>query len=606
MKRTVVFLLVLSYCFISFGQNYNYDLTFQRLDFSVNPAMRYIIGKVDYYFKNADSLLSIDLSDSLTVDSILYHGENADFTHTNNLITINLHQQPAKIDSVKIFYRGVPPKTGMGSFAVGVHGDSVPVMWTLSEPYGAKDWFPTKNNLGDKIDSLEVIVHCDSAYRAASNGLLIKDTIVDSVRTMIWLTHYPIASYLVAFAVTNYRVYYDTAYIGDTLKVPIMNMVYPEDYETARKQTPHAARCLEFYSHKFMVYPFYKEKYGHAEFGWGGGMEHQTMTFVGGFGQSLLAHELAHQWFGDYITCGSWHDIYLNEAFATYLEGLTAEAGIASYSFSDWLNSARTRFLKNPYGSVYVEDTTDVNRIFNYTYTYLKGALFLHLIRWTIGDSAFFAGLRSYLRDTSLAFGYARTPSLKSHLEQACGCDLSVLFDQWLYGDGYPSYNINWAQEGNRLVLSIEQTPRSDDIQVFKLKLPIEIKTLHGTDTTVVINDTTQNQEFDMPVKGLVSNVVFDPQEWIPATATVKGHLLTTTMKIYPNPVSDVLTIFALHPENLKSIYICDLSGRRVKQIPANFSGYEKHINLDGLHSGIYVIILETENYYQQFKFIKL
>ena len=606
MKKIFFLLTLLSYSFILFGQNFNYDLTFQRLDFTVDPNVRYIIGKVDYYFKNADSLISVDLSDSLKVDSILYHGAVVDFTHINNVITIRLHVLPQVVDSVRIFYHGEPPKTGMGSFTIDTHGDGVPVMWTLSEPYGAKDWFPTKNNLGDKIDSLEVVVHCDSAYRAASNGLLVQDTVVDTVRTMRWRTHYPIATYLVAFAVTNYRTYYDTAYIGDSLRIPIMNMVYPEDYETAREQTPHAARCLEFYSDRFMVYPFYKEKYGHAEFGWGGGMEHQTMTFVGGFGESLLAHELAHQWFGDYITCGSWHDIYLNEAFATYLEGLTAEAGIASYSFQDWLSSARARLFQYPYGSVYVEDTTDVNRIFSYTYTYLKGALFLHLLRWTIGDSAFFAGLRGYLRDTALAYGYARTPALQSHLEQACGCDLSEIFADWLYGTGYPSYDIEYSQEGEKVVINIHQDPVSNDVDLFELRLPLEIQTLSGEDTLIVVNDTALDQVVEVPVQGLVKDVVFDPQMWIPAQAQVHGGVDFTQSKVYPNPASDFITIFTLHPQLVKSVYICDLSGRRVKQVRGDFIGYEKKISIQNLPRGVYVIVLESDSFYQKFKFIKL
>jgi aminopeptidase N len=139
---------------------------------------------------------------------------------------------------------------------------------------------------------------------------------------------------------------------------------------------------------------------------------------------------------------------------------------------------------------VYVEDTTDVGRIFSYTYTYLKGALFLHLLRWTIGDKVFFEGLRSYLRDTNLAYGYALTPDLKAHLESACNCDLTDIFDDWLYGTGYPSYNIKWSQQGQTLTLQIEQTPISYDVDIFELNLPIEIQTLDGMDTTIVIKDT--------------------------------------------------------------------------------------------------------------------
>ncbi len=604
MKRIAFLILLLNYFLNSFGQNFNYDLIFQRLDLSVNPAMRYITGKVDYFFKDADSLVSVDLSSALTVDSIVYHGSAADFTHQNDLINVNLHFLPSPVDSFTIYYHGEPPQTGMGSFTVAHHGDNVPVMWTLSEPYGARDWFPTKNNLGDKIDSLEVIIRTDPVYRAASNGLLIQDTVINGTRIMRWKTHYPIASYLVAFAVTNYVVYYDYANVGDTLQVPVMNMVYPEDEATARASTPYAARCLEFYSEKFKPYPFYKEKYGHAEFGWGGGMEHQTMTFVGGFGQSLLAHELAHQWFGDYITCGSWHEIYLNEAFATYLEGLTAEAGIADYSFDSWLRTARNRVLSLDTGSVYVQDTANVNRVFSYSLTYLKGALFLHLLRWTVGDSAFFQGLRNYLNDTTLSFGYAHTRDLKYHLEQACGCDLTTIFDQWLYGQGFPSYDITWTQKNDSLFVDINQQAHSPDINVFKLKLPLLLHTT-SYDTLLTVQDTLPEQSFAFAMRDKVLSVIFDPDMWIPATATVENKPAVDMTRLYPNPVTDLITVELYNPRQVVSVKLWDINGKMLKSFSQPLSD-KLIIDFSGLRTGVYILSVEYEDLGQTFKIIKL
>jgi len=606
MKKTFIILTLLSYCLLGFNQNYSYDLVFQRLNFSLDPSVRYIIGQVDYYFKNANSQISIDLTNALTVDSIIYHNLPVNFSHNNDVITVDLQTTPLDLDSIKIFYHGEPSNSGFGSFTTSFHGDNIPIMWTLSEPYGAKDWFPTKNNLGDKIDSLEVIITCDSMYRAASNGILVKDTIIGNKRTMIWKTRYPIASYLVAFAITNYKIYYDTAYIGDTLAIPIMNMVYPEDYENAKEKTPYAARCLEFFSDKFILYPFYKEKYGHAQFGWGGGMEHQTMTFVGGWSEFLLAHELAHQWFGNYITCGSWHDIYLNEAFATYLEGLTAEAGIASYSFNQWLDNARSRVLDNPYGSVYVEDTTDINRIFSYTFSYLKGALFLHLIRWTIGDQAFFSALNSYLQDPTLSYGYALTPELKTHFENACNCDLTKIFNDWLYGTGYPHYDINWTQHYDKLILDIKQNTIGSNVEVFYLNLPILIKTIDGQDTLIIVKNTALEQIYEIPIQGFVGQVIFDPEKWIIATANITSDISYLDVKVYPNPTKDNLTIFLLEPNLVKSIFISDLSGRKLITVDQNFNNHEINLQLTDLKPGVYTIIVIYESFYQQIKFIKL
>ncbi len=617
MRRILTFLFLLSYAILVFSQNYDYDLTHQKLEFWVNPAIRAIRGavQINIHLSNRAGNVTVDLADGLTVDSIKSGGILLGFNHENNQITINFSSDVQGDTSFTVFYHGVPPSSGFESFTTSTHNDTVPVMWTLSEPYGARDWFPTKNFLGDKIDSLDVIIHTQPDYIAASNGILVEDTIIGGERILHWKSRYPIATYLVAFAVTNYTVYYDTARIGDTLIVPVMNFIYPESLDRARAATPYAARCMEFYSDRFIPYPFYKEKYGHAQFGWGGGMEHQTITFIGGFSQMLLAHELAHQWFGDYITCGSWHEIYLNESFATYLEGLTAEAGIASYTFRDWLENARSIAFQATSGSIYVDDTTNIDRIFSYRLSYMKGALFLHMLRWTMGDSAFFQGLREYLQDTALANGFAHTRDLKRHLESACGCDLTGLFDDWLYGQGYPDYEISVVQTDSfDYVVEINQTTTDNSVDFFELKVPLLFKG-DTADKLVVLNNTENGQTFNVHLPFRVVGVEFDPDLWLLAKADVQLHtsfselLDTQKIVIYPTLVTSDFWFVIDNSLSDVEVQIIGLTGKNYYSFHLDLVPkiYKKHLDLGGLQPGVYFFkVLSRGHLVKTIKFIKL
>ena len=278
----------------------NYDLKYNRCEWQIDPAINYIKGAVTFFFEplvNNFNQIQFDLSDSLTVDSVKYHSTSLTFAHlTGDLlqITLNTTIPINTLDSLTIYYQGVPAGSGFGSFVHSTHSGT-PIIWTLSEPFGAKDWWPCKNDLIDKSDSIDVIVTVPQGNRVASNGVLISETPSGSNVIFHWKTRYAIASYLVAIGVTNYVQYsnYVPLPAGDSLLV--LNYVYPEDLVPAQSQTPDIINVIKLYDSLTIQYPFAKEKYGHCEFGWGGGMEHQTMSFVVNFGHSLIAHECAHQ-----------------------------------------------------------------------------------------------------------------------------------------------------------------------------------------------------------------------------------------------------------------------------------------------------------------------
>lgn len=535
------------------------DIRYCRMHWTVDPAVKYIRGEVTTVFEPSESTsnLEFDFSAALTMDSIVFHDQNVPFSQNGDILTVQFPTVlPAFLpDSVTFFYQGEPDSTGFGAFQVDQH-DGAPILWTLSEPYGAMEWWPCKQSLNDKIDSVDIFITHPSAYRAASNGLIAGETTSAGWTTVHWRHRYPIAAYLVCMAVTNYETFSLLApFGGDT--TPIVNYVYPEDWDQAQIHLAENVAHMQLFNQLFGLYPFQQEKYGHAQFGWGGGMEHQTMTFIGGFSWELLAHELAHHWFGDKVTCGSWEDIWLNEGFATYLTGLCYENLQPQwwYNFRQIRNNHVTSL---PDGSLRVDDTSSVNRIFSGRLTYNKGALVLHMLRWVCGDSAFFAGVRNYVQDPALEFGYARTADLQAHLEAASGIDLDGFFADWYEGQGYPSYQITWSQDDDdQLKLTFHQTQSHPSVSFFELPIPLRLYGA-GQEVSIRLQNSVNDQTHILGIDFKIDSVVFDPDLWLITRDNVVSQVTHTEepgdsalqLRVEPNPVRNGQLQVAIYAKN--------------------------------------------------------
>ena len=479
------------------GVGQDYDVKYHRFEWKIDPSVRRISGAVTTYFKAMSPITQIgfDLDDALKVDSVFHRGAKATFSQIGDkTVKINANATIATgvLDSVTIYYNGVPPSNGFGAYAQRIRNNTAPETWTLSEPYGGRDWWPGKMDLTDKIDSIDVIVTTPPQYRVASNGLLVREIQLDSTKKLYhWKHRYPIANYLVCVAVTNYEQYVDIAPLsrGDTMR--LLNYVYPEKLATSQLGSWKCANAMRLFDSLFIEYPFKKEKYGHAMFGWGGGQEHQTMSFMANVTDpGLMAHELAHQWFGDRVTCGSWSDIWLNEGFATYLTGLYYQYVEPLY-WINWRKDAIGGATNPTSGSVFCTDTTSINRIFDSRLTYNKGAYLLHTLRWKIGDTAFFKGIRNYLNDPSVAYGFARTADLKRHIEATSGQNLTEFFNDYFFGQGYPSYDVNvqYSDIANAPTVFINQRQSHLSVSFFEMPVPIKlINKKNGKDTTIVIS----------------------------------------------------------------------------------------------------------------------
>ncbi|TSA29079.1 MAG: T9SS C-terminal target domain-containing protein [Bacteroidetes bacterium] len=572
-----------------------YDLVYHRIAWQVDPAQHYIRGEVTTRFKplvmNFDSI-RFNLSDSLTVDSVVFHHAQVGFIHTGGIITIPLPMVIGiyHIDSVSVFYQGAPPVTGFGSFITADH-NGVPVLWTLSEPYGASDWWPCKNDLTDKADSLDIFITAPAAYRSASNGRLVSEILEGSTKITHWKHRYPIATYLVCLAVTNYSRYSDYVPFGAS-QVEVLNYPYPEDSASAASQTPGIIPIMQLYDTLFGLYPFATEKYGHCQFNWGGGMEHQTFTFLGSFNFELMAHELAHSWFGDMVTCGSWEDIWLNEGFATYLSGLAYEHMFGGEWWMPFKRSRITSITSKPDGSVWCDDTTSVSRIFSSRLSYAKGAMILHQLRWVIGDSAFFSAVNNYLYDPAVNHGFARTADLKAHLEASSGQDLTWYFDDWFTGQGFPSYQITWTQLGDTVSLTIDQTQSHPSVSFFELPLPILFKN-QAQYTLLRLDHTFSGETFQVVIPFAIDSVLFDPDLWlITANNSISGipeKSIEHRIIMAPNPVRDLLQITFLTPFDHMMIQVVDESGKLLQEKDASHMR-SIMINFEGRSRGVYLI----------------
>ncbi len=584
----------------------NYTIYYSRCIWKVDPAVRYIEGKVTSYITASTSTnkITFDLSNSLLVDSILFRNQKIGFTQNANSTldvqlsaTLNANQK----DSVTICYKGIPGNTGFGSFIQTIHNNT-PVIWTLSEPYGARDWWPCRNGLDDKIDSIDVFIVQPAQYKATSNGLLQSEITAGTTTTTFFKHRYPIASYLVCFSVTNFSVFTNNVQLG-TVNLPVVSYVYPESINDFQPYTYKVLDAMQLFHNTFAPYPFIKEKYGHTQFGWGGGMEHQTNTFLVNTDANLMAHELGHQWFGNKITCGSWQDIWLNESFATYCANYYAEKFDTSF-FQLILTNHLAQITSLPDGSVIVDDTTNVNRIFSSRLSYNKGAYVLRMLRFTLGDSLFFRGIRQYQNDTTLQYSFARTADFKKNIEQVSGKDLTYFFDQWITGQGYPSFQIQWSQNKNNWAkIKVNETTSHNSVSFFKTPLALTFKNA-TQQKTIVIQVNSNGAETSADIGFAADTVLIDTEKQLISKNNTSTKINSSTanindIKLYPNPVHDNLNISLKNPSDKKlTVQIYNSVGQLISQEQFDTLGQDELLQVSFRHfsKGNYLVKLIAGN----------
>ena len=578
----------------------NYDITYHRLDFNVDPSVYLISGKVTTTYTALANMntVTFDLANELIVTSVKKNNVTLSFVQNGNdelVITLPVVQPSGTSATVEIIYSGAPPVNGFNAFTSATH-NGTPVIYTLSEPFGARDWWPCKQDLNDKINSIDVYITAPSQYVAVSNGVELTLPVINGTSKTTHFHHgYPIPAYLICMAVTDYSVYNQTSGTGADA-FPIINYIYPESIASVQSQLDQTPLLLDLYKNLFEIYPFHNEKYGHAQFGWGGGMEHTTVSFMVGFDRQLIAHEMAHQWFGDKITCGSWNDIWLNEGFATYLATLAIENFDGQTAFIADKNGMINYITSENGGAVYLTDTqaTNVDRIFSTRLTYYKGAMVLNMLRFKMGDALFFQAMKNYLADSNLAYKYAVTTDFKSHLEAVYGSSLTEFFNDWIYNQGYPIYAITAQNlDAGQVKVKVNQTQSHNSVSFFEMPVPVRFMGSGGQTFDAVLDNTTNGQEFIVAVPFTVTGAQFNvKKDIITKNSTIvlnnDNFEPEKPIAVYPNPVSDLITIQLPTDVVLKNVLIYNCLGQKVMESTlSNFS-----VSL--LSTGIHFVDIET------------
>lgn len=590
----------------------NYNVNYVKLDLKLTNKNQYITGNVYTIATVVSSTIDkwvFELHPNFSIDSIIVSGKKLAFSRSGNFVAAVLDKTYTKnnIFEGKVYYKGFSPS---GGFFNGYSSAESPTWttrasWSLSEPYNAHHWWPCKQVITDKIDSSDVWITCDTSQMGGSNGVLDKIVKLDTLHRFEWKNRTPIAYYLISVAVSNYVDYSFTVNITGVQKpVLIQNYIYrnPNTLKNFKSEIDKTADIIKYFSDKYGIYPFWKDKYGHCMAPFGGGMEHQTMTTQGTFNTNLTAHELAHQWFGDNVTCKTWRDIWINEGFARYSEVLYSEKSNQSYARKQ-MDEYHTSTLSVADGSIFVDDTTNPSRIFSTRLTYNKGAAVIHTLRYEINkDSLFFDILKKFQNSYSLK--NASIADFRDFVEKETKKDWHVFFNQWLYGEGFPTFNIHYyTNKKVGLILIKQTTSKPTSVAVFKGNIDLKIK-LNSRDTLIRLKIENDSQLIVFNNIDSIKVLEVDPNQWVindtgyivhdtslkaPPKVGINNIFNNKEISIYPNPCDQYFTV-----SNIKSTDKLELFNIKGEKILSYFYYVKDELNTSLLPNGIYYLNINS------------
>ncbi len=596
-----------------------YDVKFVHLNLNCERNNKFVSGNVKTVatvtMAALDTFMTI-LHVNHTVDSVRFNGVLLPSVRKDSAVKVGLPVSLPNASSftVIVYYKGTAPTGGSAIGSGYSFGTSTSwgnqASWSLSEAIAAYHWWPCKQILTDKIDSSWVFVTTDSLNKVGSNGLLQNVVVVGNKKRYEWKSRTPIDYYLISVATAKYKeynLYAHPMYLPND-SILIQNYIYDNAinnplFNTQKLTLNKMPQVLEFESKMYGMYPFYKEKYGHCMAPFGGGMEHQTMTSLGFFDYYVDAHELGHQWWGDNVTCKSWGDIWINEGFAVYTEFLVAQY-LDNANFASNLNSAHTSIMQQPGGKVFITgpDTMNSNIIFDSRLTYDKGGSIIRTLQFlTNNDSLWFNTLRGF--QNTYKKSTASVVDFKNYHQTQTGINTTQFFNQWYYGEGYPTFNVKYYFSPNTAIIKSTQTTSfPSSIPLFITPIEYKITRSGFPDTTVRVMHSNAIETYTFNMLGTPTGVVCDPNNWLinkvigPALDASLGlhenGNLFSTITVGPNPTKSFFTL--INNQNIEGkAEVFDMNGKKLLEKKLS---QETNFDLGNYANGIYILKISDTN----------
>src|SRR5215207_9783307 len=449
----------------------------------------------------------------LNVDGVSEQGRPAKFARDGGRLRVALSAvyKPGDLLNLSVKYHGAP-SDGL-YFKRNKFGDRT--VFADNWPDRARHWFPSVDHPSDKA-RVEFFITAPARYDVVANGRLVETTSrQDGTRLTHWREDVPVAVYCMVFGATEFSIIDAGAWNGTRL----LHYLYPKDRNRGLVDHGRALRMLEFYSELVGPYPYEKLALVQSSTRFGG-MENSSNIFFdensydgsGGM-EDTVAHEIAHQWFGDSVTESDWHHLWLSEGFATYFGALFYERADGRDKFVQMMLDNKERYLKDAESvarPIYDPAVKDLFKLLNRN-NYQKGAWVLHMLRRVVGDEKFFEGVRDYYH--TYRDGNALTEDFRRVMELHHGRPLDWFFRQWIYEPGFPAYDAawRWDDSAKRLTLKVRQTQAG---AVFRMPLDVEFRD-GGESRREVVEVSGREQTLEFKLGRRPQSVAIDPDEWV-------------------------------------------------------------------------------------------
>lgn len=498
-------------------RHYDLDLAFAAGSDSID-------GKITIALVLPDDLakgLTLDMAPSLNARAVDIDGRSAGFTRRGSHLLVALPARLARgsVHALSVAYAGTPSTRYLRFDTVAGR----PAITSYGMPYSAGTWWPTFDEPADKAAAgADIAIVAPQGDIAVSNGILLDARRMSDGRTRFhWREIYPIYPDVISVAIGPYTEVRSDYHSITGRQIPLTYYVYAADAGRAAGEFSIVPGVLRSYELLFGPYPFQSDKYGVAEMPIPSFREHQTIPSLGrglilgtspvwdlGDISNVIAHDLAHQWFGDSLTPRQWSDIWLSEGFANYAVALWHEREGGAAALQQFMKSLDTGPFQSPvYGpKVPSRGALLTETVFN------KGAWILHMLRHVMGDERYFAALHDYVRRESGSL--VDTGTWIAACERHYGHPLAWFFNEWLYGQGRPALRLAWrssAYDRRKVRIIIRQVQQG---RVFEMPVDLEVRTDAGSVLrTVWVR--TRTQRMTLTESGPVSRVILDPDDWV-------------------------------------------------------------------------------------------